>query len=344
MNHLQKFAAGALALLSSTSPAIAGVHVLLSDNGAGLTDVIPRLQMLGHNVTVSDASTWNAAFDYAPYDVVVFEYSSANPADIPHLVAAVDSGLVGVVAMRATGSESTLQALGLTGGATLNYQDPTDLNVLDNTHCITAGLSLGVQNLGFTYMTNSSDPGANTTILGSGPSAAALIVHNTRRAAVVPFYGHPTNYGGETAASMSITDRALNWAGGNAGCVGSVYCSSNLNSTGGQAAISASGSHLISDNNLTLRAQPVPNQTFLFFHGPNQVDTPFGNGRMCVGGGITRINPPGIASGNVAERAVDLSALGLAPGTHTFQCWFRDTAAGGSSFNTSNAVSVNLLP
>ena len=122
------------------------------------------------------------------------------------------------------------------------------------------------------------------------------------------------------------------------------YCSVNANSTGGPALMSASGSNSISANSLTITAAPVPNQFFIFFFGPNQTEVPFGNGYLCVTGGLTRILPPMMASGNTATRLLDLIALGITPGTQQFQCWFRDPAGGGAAFNTSDAISISFVP
>ncbi len=127
-------------------------------------------------------------------------------------------------------------------------------------------------------------------------------------------------------------------------CTGANYCLANPNSTGNPATISISGSCSITINSFTLSAQPVPNQSFLFFFGPNQTQVPFGNGYLCVGGGLTRINPPMFASGNLATRVIDLVALGIAPGTQNFQCWYRDPMGGGAGYNTSDGIQVVFVP
>ena len=85
-------------LVSAALPALAA-NVLVEGGVQGLS-VGPRLTGLGHTVTISDGATWNSSFDYSPYDVVAFEFSSGDPADIAHLVAAVDAGQVGVVFFR----------------------------------------------------------------------------------------------------------------------------------------------------------------------------------------------------------------------------------------------------
>ena len=77
MKHL---IARSFALVIAAAPALAGVEILLSDNGGSATvDVIPRLLSLGHNVTVSNPGTWGSSFDYSAYDVVAFEFGSPSP-------------------------------------------------------------------------------------------------------------------------------------------------------------------------------------------------------------------------------------------------------------------------
>ena len=126
--------------------------------------------------------------------------------------------------------------------------------------------------------------------------------------------------------------------------IGDVYCGATPNSTGSAARIRALGSRSIADNDFVLWSYPVPDQPFVYFFGPDQASIPFGNGRLCVTTPITRIQPPGMASANLAVRGVDLPAFGVLPGTANFQCWFRDPAAGGSNFNLSRAVTILFTP
>ena len=211
-------AAAALPLLVATGGPAAALSILLNpgSNGPGVVD---RLTGLGHSVTVSNPATWTGGFDYSPYDIVAFEFTqpegASDPTDIGHLVAAVDAGEVGVVFFRGRGATATGLALGLTADAAeraLWFQSNGMLTVLDNSHFITAGMSLGAQDLGFQHMSRVDNPGADTSVLATGPIAAALVVHNTRRAVVVPFYGHPTDFAAETADSIALTERALQWA------------------------------------------------------------------------------------------------------------------------------------
>jgi hypothetical protein len=150
--------------------------------------------------------------------------------------------------------------------------------------------------------------------------------------------------------SVTITG-AVDWAIGelrvgdcNDCGLGTSYCTVNPNSTGLPALMGAAGSNDISVNNFTATASQLPpGQFYIFFHGPNQQDIAFGNGRLCVGAPQTRLNPPQLSTaGGLASRVVDVS--GFAPGVQNFQCWFRDPPAGGAFFNTSDGLSVTFVP
>lgn len=121
------------------------------------------------------------------------------------------------------------------------------------------------------------------------------------------------------------------------------YCDSLPNSTGASARIDWEGSTSPSIADLVLIAEGVPDQPGLFFFGPNQVQLPFGNGLRCVGGQVHRL-PVEFASGGVLRHALDFGASpasAIEPGsTWNFQAWFRDPAAGGSTFNLSDGLHV----
>ena len=132
------------------------------------------------------------------------------------------------------------------------------------------------------------------------------------------------------------------------GSLGSKYCTANNNSTGSPADLAASGSASSSAGDLMLESAPVPNQSGIFFHGMNQTQVPFGNGFLCTSGGLVRGSVV-VASSNVAGYTYDNSDtkhslnayIGL---TRNFQHWFRDPMGGGAAHNTSNAVSISILP
>ena len=132
-----------------------------------------------------------------------------------------------------------------------------------------------------------------------------------------------------------------------------IYCIAAPNSgaqSGGQ--IGYWGSTSVSNNDLTLIATGIPtNQFGIFYYGPNAIQVPFGNGYRCVGGGVYRMNV--LQSGATGSYQKDLDFYGSAPfgapevdagETWRFQCWFRDPPAGGSTFNLTNAISVDFIP
>ncbi|HVS18440.1 MAG TPA: hypothetical protein VMT18_07565 [Planctomycetota bacterium] len=122
------------------------------------------------------------------------------------------------------------------------------------------------------------------------------------------------------------------------------YCTTGVNSTGNAAYMGFKGSKSLSENAFTLTAGPVPNAAHLFIYGPAKQSLPFGNGTLCIGGSVQRILPGAVATGNVATVTPDLAALQLAPGAWHFQCWFRDTAAGGAEFDLTDATQVTFVP
>jgi len=127
--------------------------------------------------------------------------------------------------------------------------------------------------------------------------------------------------------------------------VGINYCGAAANSSGAAASIDATGSASLAANDLVLTAYDVPNTPFLFFHGGAQTQQPFGDGYLCAAGGIVRIGAPAVAAGGVAKTTVNLPSAGFTtPGTRNVQCWFRDVAAGGAGFNTSDAAAITFVP
>jgi Tol biopolymer transport system component len=129
---------------------------------------------------------------------------------------------------------------------------------------------------------------------------------------------------------------------------GTNYCTANPNSTGYPADLSASGSASSAAGDLTLDAAPVPNQFGIFFQGANQAQVPFGNGFLCVTDDIARgtvTHAEIYIATYVYDNSDPAHSLAAYVGTtRNFQYWFRDPVAGGAFFNTSNAVSIAVLP
>lgn len=127
------------------------------------------------------------------------------------------------------------------------------------------------------------------------------------------------------------------------------YCTSLPNSSGASAQIATSGSTSIAQNDLVLNASGCPpGQIGLYFFGTDQVQLPFGNGLLCVSGGVERlipatvIQPDGTATKQVDNTAAPAAGK-LVPGSSwNFQFWFRDPAGGGSGYNLTDGVSARF--
>jgi hypothetical protein len=129
---------------------------------------------------------------------------------------------------------------------------------------------------------------------------------------------------------------------------GATYCVSTANSSGGPAEISAWCSESSATGHLTLLAQPVPNSFGMFFHGMSQSQIPFGNGFLCASGDIVRgalIHASESAAVYRYDNSDAAHSLTAHVGTtRNFQYWFRDPLGFPAFFNTSNAVSIAILP
>ncbi len=128
-----------------------------------------------------------------------------------------------------------------------------------------------------------------------------------------------------------------------------VFCASTPNSTGSTAGISASGTPSLTSNDLVLTATNAPaNKSALFFYAPNAFTQPFGNGVLCLAGGLQRLPVLTTDAAGSANQTIDLLAAPFASPRVgeilRFQLWFRDPAAGGAQFDTSDALLVRVCP
>ena len=126
-----------------------------------------------------------------------------------------------------------------------------------------------------------------------------------------------------------------------------------LNSTGNGATLGAEGSASTATDDLLLRASDLPPaQAALAFcgSGPNNggAGSPFGDGLLCVSGGIVRLGITSAGADGGAVWGPSLGQIGAwnAGATRSFQCWYRDPQGGpcGSAFNLSNGLSIVFTP
>lgn len=143
------------------------------------------------------------------------------------------------------------------------------------------------------------------------------------------------------------------------GTVGTNYCAANTNSTGSAASISATGSTMVTANNLTVTATSLPNSAFGFFlvsqtQGFNM--NPGGSaGNLCLAGAIGRYVGPGQIQNSGMTGAISLpldlantpqptGTVAILPGqTWNYQAWFRDSSGGAATSNFTNGLSVAFL-
>ncbi|MEZ6015459.1 MAG: hypothetical protein R3F49_10120 [Planctomycetota bacterium] len=138
---------------------------------------------------------------------------------------------------------------------------------------------------------------------------------------------------------------------------GMPYCSPAVaNSTGASGTLRADGSPIASQNNLTLIAESLPNNSFGFFltsRSQGLVMNPGGSqGNLCLGGAIGRYVGPGqIKNSGMTggfQLALNLTqhptptgfVTVLSNDTWNFQAWYRDSINGSATSNFTSALTV----
>jgi glucose/arabinose dehydrogenase len=156
---------------------------------------------------------------------------------------------------------------------------------------------------------------------------------------------NPVAFGTDGLGEILILDQA----GGEIYRVGlacttpNLYCQANYNSTGFPATLTFTGTASLTANNLNLLTVTCPGNVLgLYFYGDGQTLVPFGNGWRCVASNLQRL--PALTTNTFGDAPFhpDLPTLpGIGPGVaKNFQFWYRDPAAGGAFFNTSDALHV----
>ena len=141
--------------------------------------------------------------------------------------------------------------------------------------------------------------------------------------------------------------------------LGTAYCPAVVNSSGNAAVITAAGSGVVANNNVTLTASDMPLNAFGFFltsQTQGLVMNPGGSqGNLCLSGGVGRYVGAGqiTGSGSTGEISLvlDLNAhptptglsMVLAGETWNFQAWFRDAVGMLQTSNFTNGVEIPFL-
>ncbi|MBL8862575.1 MAG: hypothetical protein JNK02_11255 [Planctomycetes bacterium] len=129
-------------------------------------------------------------------------------------------------------------------------------------------------------------------------------------------------------------------------------CTHSLGQAGTLRAIGVAS---LSADALVLEGSAMPNSSALYFQGTTQqaggAGAPFGDGLRCAGGTMTRLTTALNASGasqfpGAGDPAVSVRGLVGAPGTRTYQIWYRNAASfcTPDTFNLTNGVLVTWVP
>ncbi len=127
------------------------------------------------------------------------------------------------------------------------------------------------------------------------------------------------------------------------------------NSLGNGATLSTGGSAILAADTLVLTGSGMPNSSALYFQGTNQqsggLGIAFGDGLRCAGGSIIRLSTKFNASGAsqypaAGDPSVSVRGLVAAPGTRTYQVWYRNASAfcTVSTFNLTNGIEATWTP
>lgn len=143
----------------------------------------------------------------------------------------------------------------------------------------------------------------------------------------------------------------VEWDGG--GLATSTFCTAVPNSTGATGKMSATGSSLVTDNDVTLVATDLPPHQFGIFVVSANTGGPIpvaNGGNLCLAGGIGRYTGPAFilnaGAGGTFQLPIDLTSIPLPntftaaqPGdTWSFQAWYRDTSP-ASNFTEGLSIS-----
>jgi hypothetical protein len=124
-----------------------------------------------------------------------------------------------------------------------------------------------------------------------------------------------------------------------------------LNSLGLGGRVDSSGVASIANDTLLLSGSNMPSSSALYFQGTLQqsggLGAVFGDGLRCAGGSVIRLATKFNVSGasqypEPADLSISVRGLVVAPGSRTYQVWYRNAAAfcTVSTFNLTNGIQI----
>jgi len=162
----------------------------------------------------------------------------------------------------------------------------------------------------------------------------------------------PGSFGTVFCAGDGVSPHTACPSANNSAAVDGVGCLSSLG-LGGK--LRAMGMPSISSDSVVLQGSQMPNSTCLYFQGTIQQTggngTAFGDGLRCAGGSIIRLGQTVNVAGNStypfgAAPAISVKGMVTAPGTRTYQGWYRNAAGfcTPSTFNLTNGLELQWTP
>ena len=207
---------------------------------------------------------------------------------------------------------------------------------------------------------------SGTTGTGGNPivSVSNLTSNGTSISLTIPAAAGPGNVmvktsgnGHDDMSNAWPSDLGDNGGGGGSCDAPTNYCSTSGNSASPFGAVmSFSGTASYTANDLTLECYgAIPGQFGIFYYGPAQISSPFGNGIRCVGSGfLGTFRLPVLQADSFGDAycVLDYNQPPMNAGNgiivdgqeFNFQFWYRDPQAGGSNFNLSDGLNIVFCP
>ena len=248
----------------------------------------------------------------------------------------------------AMGSQTWLRQLGTSGGETCKTVVSDASGGVFLAGSSTADFGAGGASAGPSWLGHFDATGSETWLTQFGAPEGRIVVD-----------GASNQRGGVYLGGLVLNSPgpASSWVGRYDNIETEIFCSpSNVNSTGTHGKMSASGSSDLAANDVTLRADDLPLDSFGFFVNSQTRDfitTPSGM-IICVGAPAGRFIGPGEIqnSGAIGSISIpiDLTAipqpngpLAVQPGdTWHFQAWYRDSIGGTATSYFTDGVSVTF--
>lgn len=342
------------------------------------TDVQSYLLATGQfaSVDIIDCVTQTPTLgDLAPYDAVL-SWSNTNFDDSVALGDVMadyhDQGGAVVIAVFGTTSTSAARSLDgrwRSGGYELietaggNVGGSASLGtILNAAHPTVAGVT--ALSASSAFRPQATTPILQGTVIAEWSDGAPLIVTDAPLGGRVDLGLYPpsgacsSTFWDVTGDGDDIVANALTHAiatAGGSGSLGTNYCTAVANSSGAAGSMSASGSSIASNNDLTLIASSLPVGQFgIFLTSQTSAQVPAGNGNLCLGGSIGRYTQPSqIRQADMNgefQLSLDLTQTPQGVGfvsvgageTWYFAAWFRDTTAGNAGYNFTDGLQIDF--